>query len=55
MKENEFNQFSEIWRAYANIINPTTAHNDSGYDRTTVFYAMGDLIDHIQIQMGIRS
>lgn len=28
MKENEFNQFSEIWRAYANIINPTTAHND---------------------------
>lgn len=28
MKENEFNRFSEIWRAYANVINPTTAHND---------------------------
>ena len=28
MKENEFNKFSEFWRAYANIINPTTVHND---------------------------
>lgn len=28
MKESEFNQFSDFWRAYANIINPTTAHND---------------------------
>ena len=27
----------------------------AGYDPDTVFYAMGDLIDHIQIQMGIRS
>lgn len=27
----------------------------AGYDPDTVFYAMGDLIDHIQIQMSIRS
>ena len=28
---------------------------EAGYDANTVFYAMGDLIDHIQIQMSIRS
>lgn len=41
-----------------NHINENTTldrREKSGYDRTTVFYAMGDLIDHIQIQMGIRS
>ena len=27
----------------------------AGYDPDTVFYAMGDLIDHIQIQVNIRS
>jgi hypothetical protein len=27
----------------------------AGYDPNTVFYAMGDLIDHIQIQLSIRS
>lgn len=27
----------------------------AGYDPDTVFYAMGDLIDHIQIYVGIRS
>lgn len=28
MIENEFNQFKSYWTAYANIINPTTTHND---------------------------
>lgn len=28
---------------------------EAGYDPDTVFYAMGDLIDHIQINVGIRS
>ena len=28
MTESEFNQFKSYWTAYANIINPTTTHND---------------------------
>ena len=28
MTENEFNQFKSYWTAYANIINPTTTHNE---------------------------
>ena len=41
-----------------NHVNETSTLNrreKAGYDRTTVFYALGDLIDHIQLYVGIRS
>ena len=44
-------------RLNLNVLEDSTMNKreKAGYDPATVFYAMGDLIDHIQIKMNIRS